>query len=64
MKKEIWIVEDNKVIEKVPNFIVIKMPVNHPPFMGKLDYNIDKFYVSQILGDHSRWSRHLITGGL
>ena len=58
--KEIHIVENGKIIEKVPYFIIIKMPINHAPFMGKLDYNIDSFYVSQILGAHSNWSRHLM----
>jgi len=58
--KIIHIVENGKIIEKVPYFIMIKFRVNGPPFMGELDYNIDSFYVSQILGDHSNWSRHLM----
>ena len=43
--------------EEIKYYILIKFPINHPPFMGKCVFNIDSFYVPEILGDHSRWTR-------
>lgn len=47
--------KDDGTTEEIKYFILIACNINHPPFMGKRIYNIDKFYVPYLLSDHSRW---------
>lgn len=47
--------KDNGTIEEIKHFILIACNVDHPPFIGRIIYNVDKFYVPYLLGDYSRW---------
>lgn len=47
--------KDDGTTEEIKHFILIACNVNHPPFMGRVVSNIDKYYIPYILGDHSRW---------
>lgn len=47
--------KDDGTIEEIKYFILIACNVDHPPFIGRRVYNIEKFCIPYLLGDHSRW---------